>query len=200
MNFQIWGPSAIVKRSIFVMCIHFRVLCPYVSHYSRGRVLVTKAVLLASMLDDTYNAYATFEELQRLIDAFERWEMNDKDQLSDYLKVVFNSVHTLFDEFDKEMDPERWPHTACYARETGLLDEAMGFFDRVRKSGFVPGDVTYNSLLQVFGKAGMWSEAVKIMREMEDGGVKPDSFTYNGIVGAYVRAGFLEEGVRLLIR
>ncbi|GAB2254889.1 hypothetical protein Droror1_Dr00008667 [Drosera rotundifolia] len=64
---------------------------PYVSHYSRGRVLVTKASASASMLDDTYDAYATFEELRRLTDAFERWEMNDEDQLSDYLKVVFNS-------------------------------------------------------------------------------------------------------------
>ncbi|GAB2252434.1 hypothetical protein Droror1_Dr00005281 [Drosera rotundifolia] len=107
--------------------------------YSRGRVLVTKAVPLASMLDDTYDAYATFEELQRLTDAFERWEMNDEDQLSDYLKVVFNSVRTLFDEFDKEMDPERWPHTACYARET-VMELIRSYFQEAKwlNAGYVP--------------------------------------------------------------
>lgn len=40
--------------------------------YSRSRSLVTKVVKMNSIIDDTYDAYATFDELVLFTDAIQR--------------------------------------------------------------------------------------------------------------------------------
>ncbi|KAK6912514.1 Pentatricopeptide repeat [Dillenia turbinata] len=64
--------------------------------------------------------------------------------------------------------------------------------------GYVPGTVTYNALLQVFGKAGMYTEALSIFKEMESNKCPVDAVTYNELVAAYVRAGLYEEGAAVI--
>ncbi|KAM2234780.1 hypothetical protein PS2_012874 [Malus domestica] len=76
--------------------------------------------------------------------------------------------------------------SAC-GRE-GLLNEANEFFVGLKSQGYVPGNVTYNALLQVFDKAGVFTEALSILKEMEDNNCPPDAVTYNELVAAYVRA------------
>ena len=41
--------------------------------YSLGRISLAKVVLVITVLDDTYDAYGTLEELQLLTTAFERY-------------------------------------------------------------------------------------------------------------------------------
>lgn len=41
--------------------------------YSLGRTIITKIVVLTSIMDDIYDLYATFEELQLFIHAIERF-------------------------------------------------------------------------------------------------------------------------------
>jgi len=108
--------------------------------YSSGRVLLAKVVLLITVLDDTYDAYGTYEELQLLTDAFERymymkcsisymylqcsisyilylyptltciyttniqrWDLSAMDQLRVNLKIVYEFVINLYEDFTKEM-------------------------------------------------------------------------------------------------
>ncbi|CAN0911148.1 Pentatricopeptide repeat-containing protein At2g18940, chloroplastic [Linum grandiflorum] len=86
--------------------------------------------------------------------------------------------------------------SAC-GRE-GLLAEASSFFAGLKSSGYVPGTVTYNALLQVFSKAGLYLEALSILEEMEENNCVADAVTYNEVVAAHVRAGFVEEGAAFL--
>ncbi|KAK9705669.1 hypothetical protein RND81_07G074900 [Saponaria officinalis] len=52
---------------------HFWALAMYYEpQYSFARVIVAKLILVIPILDDTYDAYGTFEELQLLTDAFDR--------------------------------------------------------------------------------------------------------------------------------
>ncbi|PPD88044.1 hypothetical protein GOBAR_DD15036 [Gossypium barbadense] len=105
--------------------------------------------------------------------------------------------------------------SAC-GRE-GLLNEAKEFFSGLKSQGYVPGTVTYNALLQVFGKAGVYSEALSILKEMEDiqlpgrfgaavietmtkKGVRPNAITYTTVINAYGKAGKEDKALRLFHR
>ena len=44
--------------------------------YSLGRKFVTKVVSIATIIDDIYDVYGTFEELQLFTKAIERFEVN----------------------------------------------------------------------------------------------------------------------------
>lgn len=41
--------------------------------YSHSRIFLTKIIAMATVLDDTYDAYGTYEELMIFTDAIERY-------------------------------------------------------------------------------------------------------------------------------
>lgn len=41
--------------------------------YSQARIITTKVILLGSMMDDTYDVYATIDELEPYTDAIQRF-------------------------------------------------------------------------------------------------------------------------------
>ena len=43
-------------------------------HYSESRIITTKILQLLLVLDDTYDAYATIDELRLLTDAINRYQ------------------------------------------------------------------------------------------------------------------------------
>uniref|UniRef100_A0A0A9DRQ4 Ppr10 n=1 Tax=Arundo donax TaxID=35708 RepID=A0A0A9DRQ4_ARUDO len=54
--------------------------------------------------------------------------------------------------------------------QDGFVDEAVPFFEDLKADGHTPCVVTYNALLQVFGKAGNHTEALRVLKEMEQNG------------------------------
>ncbi|KDP25763.1 hypothetical protein JCGZ_23933 [Jatropha curcas] len=54
--------------------------------YAKARMIVSKVVLFISLIDDTIDAYATIEEIDRLLYAIERWDMTLIDHLPGYMK------------------------------------------------------------------------------------------------------------------
>ncbi|XP_020249402.1 pentatricopeptide repeat-containing protein At2g18940, chloroplastic-like [Asparagus officinalis] len=69
-----------------------------------------------------------------------------------------------------------------------LLQVVMEFFKQLKSQGYVPGTVTYNSPLQVFGKAGNYPEKLRILKEMEECNFEADAITYNVLDATYARA------------
>ena len=47
-------------------------------HYSQGRMVTSKIAQFVTVLDDTYDAYATIEELRLLTNAINRYQLNKK--------------------------------------------------------------------------------------------------------------------------
>ncbi|KAK2657891.1 hypothetical protein Ddye_010943 [Dipteronia dyeriana] len=85
--------------------------------YSRARLIFNKVMKIASVIDDTYDAYATFEELQRFTNAVQRWDACAIDELPDYMKIIYSTLLNLFDEIDKEVTPEGRSYTVSCAKE-----------------------------------------------------------------------------------
>ncbi|KDP35927.1 hypothetical protein JCGZ_09899 [Jatropha curcas] len=67
-------------------------------YYALLRLMVTKYLTMVSLSDDTYDAYATMEEINALTDAFERCNISAIDQLPYYMKDLYKTFLDLFEE------------------------------------------------------------------------------------------------------
>ncbi|GMJ10491.1 terpene synthase 21 [Hibiscus trionum] len=74
----------------------------YEPRYTQWRIVLSKLLVVISILDDTFDAYGTPQELQRFIDALTRWEIAALDELQDYTQLICKAVVAVFDEIDEE--------------------------------------------------------------------------------------------------
>ncbi|GJT97530.1 beta-caryophyllene synthase [Tanacetum coccineum] len=68
--------------------------------YSRARIFVTKLAVLLTCIDDTYDAYGTYEELKIFNDAIQRWSITCLDMLPDYMKLIYQKLMDMFKEME----------------------------------------------------------------------------------------------------
>ncbi|KAJ0044675.1 hypothetical protein Pint_04330 [Pistacia integerrima] len=75
--------------------------------YSLARRIMTKVISMTSILDDTYDAYGTYEELERFTDAIKRWDMSTVDVLPEYMKLIYQALLDVYSEAEEEISKER---------------------------------------------------------------------------------------------
>ncbi|OIW05962.1 hypothetical protein TanjilG_11649 [Lupinus angustifolius] len=90
-------------------------LC-YEPQYSLGRRLMTKVIALTSVIDDIYDVYGTFEELQLFTEAIERWDISCMDFLPEYMKCCYQAILDTYEEIDQEMAKEGRSFCVIYAK------------------------------------------------------------------------------------
>ncbi|EOA32780.1 hypothetical protein CARUB_v10016089mg [Capsella rubella] len=73
--------------------------------YSLGRIIVNKLTVIATVLNDTCDAYGTLPEVTSLIDSFQKWNLGDTEKLPNYIRTVFRSVFETLEEIEQEMMP-----------------------------------------------------------------------------------------------
>ncbi|KAE8674440.1 Detected protein of unknown function [Hibiscus syriacus] len=76
-------------------------------HYSIARTFMTKVASLTSIIDDTYDAYGTPEELELFTEAIHRWDINGIDQLPGYMKLLYSEIINVFKDMDNLMSEQR---------------------------------------------------------------------------------------------
>ncbi|KAK4485847.1 hypothetical protein RD792_008494 [Penstemon davidsonii] len=54
--------------------------------------MLAKSIVMISIIDDTYDSYGTVEELAIFTDAIKRWDINEIDQLSEYMKICYRAL------------------------------------------------------------------------------------------------------------
>ncbi|KAK7335352.1 hypothetical protein VNO80_27135 [Phaseolus coccineus] len=72
----------------------------YKPEYSNARTFVGKLIHTICLLDDTYDAYGTFEELELFTKAIQRWDISHIRSLPQSMKVVFETVLQLCEEIE----------------------------------------------------------------------------------------------------
>ncbi|KAM3399393.1 hypothetical protein ACQJBY_004659 [Aegilops geniculata] len=93
-------------RDRIVECYLWSFIVYYEQNYASARIILAKLVLLASLLDDTYDTYATLEDSQKLNVAIQRWDMGVIPLLPDYLKKYYARVMDTFKEIEDELKPD----------------------------------------------------------------------------------------------
>ncbi|KAK9265812.1 hypothetical protein L1049_017788 [Liquidambar formosana] len=104
-------------RDRMVEC-YFWILGVYFEpEYSFARSILTKVINIASILDDTYDAYGTIDELELFTEAIERWDMCAIDQLPEYMKTIYRTLLGVYSEIEEEMAKQGRSYRVHYAIE-----------------------------------------------------------------------------------
>ncbi|KAG8367758.1 hypothetical protein BUALT_Bualt16G0106100 [Buddleja alternifolia] len=85
--------------------------------YALARKILTKVQAITSIIDDTYDAYGTLEELEILTDAIERWSFSCLDQLPEYMKIFYRALLEFFEEIEEEMVKQGTSYRVSYGKE-----------------------------------------------------------------------------------
>ncbi|XP_062079321.1 alpha-humulene synthase-like [Humulus lupulus] len=111
----------------------------YEPQYSCARNILTKIIALASIADDIYDSYGTFEELELLTEAIDRWDINFMDKLNpEYLQIYYRKLLNSFEEFEQELKKEETYKVHCGKEAFKKL--LRGYFDEARwlNEGYIP--------------------------------------------------------------
>ncbi|XP_071720482.1 alpha-copaene synthase-like [Rutidosis leptorrhynchoides] len=100
MNFKVITPyvrDRVPEIYVWMLAIYIE---PY---YSQARIITTKTVLLLLVLDDTFDAYATIEEVRLLTAAINRWELSAMGDLPEYMKPFYEILLNEYAGFNDEI-------------------------------------------------------------------------------------------------
>ncbi|PHT99594.1 5-epi-aristolochene synthase 3 [Capsicum chinense] len=104
-------------RDRVVECYFWALGVYYEPQYSQARVMLVMTIAMISIVDDTYNAYGTVEELSIYTDFIQRWDIKEIGRLLDYMKISYKALLDLYDDYEKEMSSDGRSHVVYYAKE-----------------------------------------------------------------------------------
>ncbi|XVE50494.1 hypothetical protein DITRI_Ditri01bG0167000 [Diplodiscus trichospermus] len=113
-------------RDRVVECYFWGMGAYFEPHYSLGRKTLTKVIAMASIVDDTYDSYGTYDELIIYTDAIERWDIKCIDQLPDYMKISYKALLDVYEKM-KQLLPEERQNWVEYARKQ-MIRLAQAYF------------------------------------------------------------------------
>nr|CAC12732.1 putative sesquiterpene cyclase [Artemisia annua] len=105
-------------RDRMVECYFWALGVYFEPKYSQARIFLAKVISLATVLDDTYDAYGTYEELKIFTEAIQRWSITCIDMLPEYLKLLYQGVLDIYIEMEEIMGKEGKAHHLSYAKES----------------------------------------------------------------------------------
>ncbi|MQM21051.1 hypothetical protein Taro_054083 [Colocasia esculenta] len=71
--------------------------------FSNVRVWLTKLVCILTVIDDIYDVYGTFDELELFTNVVESWKTEAAEMLPEYMKACFLALHSLVNETAHEI-------------------------------------------------------------------------------------------------
>ncbi|KAK1282602.1 hypothetical protein QJS10_CPB22g00238 [Acorus calamus] len=71
--------------------------------FSNFRETLTKVNCLITCLDDTYDVYGSLDELTLFTDAVNRWELNESQNLPEYMKILISALFKTTEEIAEEI-------------------------------------------------------------------------------------------------
>nr|UTK56353.1 TPS1 [Atractylodes lancea] len=107
--------------------------------YSQSRIFLAKNLATASILDDTYDAYGTYEELKIFTEAIQRWSITCLDMLPEYMKPLYQMVIDVYKEMEEIMADEEKAYYLNNAIES--MKEFIGSYMTEAKwgnEGYIP--------------------------------------------------------------
>ncbi|KAL4619514.1 hypothetical protein ACB092_06G084500 [Castanea dentata] len=114
--------------------------------YSIARKILTKINCMASTIDDIYDAYGTYEELELFADAIKRWDINRIDQLPEYMKLCYKALLDVYEEIEDEMSKEGRSYLVHFATDA-MKKLVQAYFVEAKwfNEGYIPAMDEYMS-------------------------------------------------------
>nr|XP_043621321.1 (E)-beta-farnesene synthase-like [Erigeron canadensis] len=108
-------------------------------HHSRSRKFLIKTSMWLVVMDDTFDNYATYDELEIFTEAVERWSISCLDVLPEYMKLIYQELLNMHSEMEESIEKEGKSYQIHYVKEMAkeytrsLLKEAKWLND-----GYMP--------------------------------------------------------------
>ncbi|GFQ01962.1 cis-muuroladiene synthase [Phtheirospermum japonicum] len=102
----------VVEAYLWAVAFHFE------PQYSKARVAFTKALMMLTVIDDTYDNYATVEEAELFTEVMERWNIDEIDRLPNYMKIVYSFILNVYEDYEREAAEQGKLFAVPYAKET----------------------------------------------------------------------------------
>ncbi|PWA72532.1 amorpha-4,11-diene synthase [Artemisia annua] len=74
--------------------------------YSRARIFLTKVIIMLTVIDDTYDAYGTYDELKIFNEAIQRWSITCIDMLPGYMKLLYQGLMDMYTQMEDSITNE----------------------------------------------------------------------------------------------
>nr|QHU78616.1 sesquiterpene synthase [Albizia julibrissin] len=103
--------NRIVELCFWILTIYFE------PQYSKARRMMTKVTSMCVIIDDTFDAYGTIDELELLNEAIQRWDMCCLDDLPEYTKLFYKELLNIFQEIDEDVRKEGRSYSVHYAKQ-----------------------------------------------------------------------------------
>ncbi|KAI7757443.1 hypothetical protein M8C21_008784 [Ambrosia artemisiifolia] len=86
--------------------------------YSNARMFLAKVVTITAVIDDTYDAYGTYEELVIFTEAVQRWSLACIDMLPKYMKPMYQALMGVYEEMEEILVKDGKEYQLSYAKES----------------------------------------------------------------------------------
>ncbi|CAH9100335.1 unnamed protein product [Cuscuta europaea] len=104
-------------RDRAVECFFWALAVYFEPQYSKARVMLAKNISMVSILDDTYDAYGTIEELEVYTDAISKCDISEMDRLPNYMKISYKALLELFVADDADLSKSERSYAAHHGKE-----------------------------------------------------------------------------------
>ncbi|KAF7822835.1 (-)-germacrene D synthase-like [Senna tora] len=145
-----FGTKLPFARNRMVEC-YFWILGVYFEPcYSLARKITTKVICIASILDDIYDVYGTFEELQLFTKAIDRWDISCMESLPEYMRYCYQALLDVYEEIEKEMMKQGRAFCVNYAKHE-MKRLVQAYFEEAKwlNSNYTPTFEEYMVIAQI---------------------------------------------------
>ncbi|KAK9066882.1 hypothetical protein SSX86_014205 [Deinandra increscens subsp. villosa] len=126
-------------RNRLVEC-YFWSLCVYFEpQYSQSRMFLAKYLSLETLLDDTYDAYGTLEELEIFTKAVNRWSVTCLEDLPESMKLLYRMIADMYEDMEKVLMKMGKAHHLNFSKEA-MVEYIGSYMKEARwaNDGYVP--------------------------------------------------------------
>ncbi|KAI3760837.1 hypothetical protein L1987_51236 [Smallanthus sonchifolius] len=124
-------------RNRVVECYFWALAVYFEPKYSVSRVFLARFFFIQTVLDDTYDAYGTYEELVKFTEAIERWSITD--DLPESMKLTYRIFMKLFEEMEEILSKEGKAFHLNYIKEA-VVEYVQSYMAEAKwvNEGYIP--------------------------------------------------------------
>nr|AIG92847.1 sesquiterpene synthase 6 [Matricaria chamomilla var. recutita] len=128
----------------------------YEPQHARTRMFLMKTCMWLVVLDDTFDNYGTYEELEIFAQAVERWSISCMDMLPEYMKLIYQELVNLHVDMEESLEKEGKTYQIHYVKEMAK-ELVRNYLVEARwlKEGYMPTLEEYMSVSMVTGTYGL---------------------------------------------
>ncbi|KAL3746295.1 hypothetical protein ACJRO7_015276 [Eucalyptus globulus] len=115
----------LVEMYLWMSGVHFEL------KYEATREILTRVFSIVTIIDDIYDVYGTLEELELFTEAIERWDVEVKDGLPEYMQACYKIVLDLYDEIGYEATRKGRSDYLFYAKEA-MKNQVRAYFTEAK--------------------------------------------------------------------